>query len=157
MTFYRRDLPHLQRDFKADFVTFVTDRRWIFPCATRDVVLASCLHDHDEKIQLHAAVVMPDHVHLIFTPMINETEKYVYSLAEIMGGIKGASAHQINEILRRKGRSEHLEDRIQYVVENPLRLGLVKNWKEYRWLWAPLFDGRTNSGERCSPCPAEGG
>jgi REP element-mobilizing transposase RayT len=31
---------------------------------------------------------MPDHVHLIFTPVDSENHK-LYSLAEIMGGIKG--------------------------------------------------------------------
>jgi hypothetical protein len=31
MQFYRRNLPHLQRDFKPHFITFVTKFRWVLP------------------------------------------------------------------------------------------------------------------------------
>ena len=72
MTFYRRNLPHLQRDFKLHFVTFVTKNRWNLPEQARDIVLASARHDDTLHYDLHAAVVMPDHVHLILTPLINE-------------------------------------------------------------------------------------
>ena len=47
---------------------------------------------------------MPDHVHLIFTPLIDYEAMEVCSLAEIMDAIKGASAHKINHALQRKGR-----------------------------------------------------
>jgi len=50
----------------------------------RSIVLESCLHDNGTKLDLRVAVVMPDHVHMIFTPLINEPEMEVYSLAEIM-------------------------------------------------------------------------
>jgi REP element-mobilizing transposase RayT len=62
------------------------------------------VHDHGLKADVRAAVVMPDHVHLIFTPLINEKAREVYSLAEIMDAIKGASAHLINRLLVRSGR-----------------------------------------------------
>lgn len=39
MIFYRRNLPHLQRDNKPHFITFVTKKRWIMPDWARDVVL----------------------------------------------------------------------------------------------------------------------
>jgi len=99
--FYRRKLPHLQRDSKPHFITFVTDRRTILPECARDIVLASCLHDRDTRYDLHAAVVMPDHVHLILTPLNDMTRLQVWSLPEILDAIKGASAHMIN---RRSGR-----------------------------------------------------
>jgi len=34
-TFYRRDLPHLQRDSKPHFVTFGTHWRWQLPAEAR--------------------------------------------------------------------------------------------------------------------------
>ena len=86
--FYRRQLPHLQCDFKAHFVTFCTDQRWHLPCPVRSLVLGSCLHDNAQKFDLRVAVVMPDHVHLIFTPLINYEAMEVYSLAEIMDAIR---------------------------------------------------------------------
>jgi REP element-mobilizing transposase RayT len=150
--FYRRKLPHLQCDFKQHFVTFCTDHRWILPTQVRSTVLESCLHDNGNKFVLRVAVVMPDHVHLIFTPLINYAAIAIYSLGEIMGAIKGASAHRINKVVGRKGcvwqtesfdhvlrSSESLDAKILYVLENPVRKGLVREWSEYPWLWKKAF------------------
>ena len=45
---------------------------------------------------------MPDHIHLIFTPLYDGDS--LHSVAEIMQGIKGASAHKINHLLERTGQ-----------------------------------------------------
>ena len=150
--FYRRQLPHLQCDFKQHFVTFCTDHRWILPEPVRSLVLQSCLHDNGKKFDLRVAVVMPDHVHIIFTPMIHYEAMEVCSPAEIMDAIKGASAHRINKALGRKGTvwqaesfdhvlrsSENLDAKIQYVLENPVRRGLAKAWQDYPRLWKKTF------------------
>ena len=47
-TFYRRRLPHLQRDFKPHFVTFCTFQRGLLPETIRSILLNCCTHD-DEK------------------------------------------------------------------------------------------------------------
>ncbi len=146
--FYRRNLPHLQRDDKPHFLTFCTHQRWVLPETARDLVLRSCLYDNDTKIHLSAAVVMPDHVHMIFTPLTNELAGEVYSLGEIMDAIKGASAHKINRQLGRTGKvwqtesfdrvlrkSEKLDEKIQYILDNPVPKGLVLTSQQYRWLW----------------------
>jgi REP element-mobilizing transposase RayT len=97
---------------------------------------------------LQVIVVMPDHVHLIFTPLVNEQRMEVCSLSEIIDAIKGASAHKINKILGRKGKvwqtesfdhvlrcSESLDQKIEYLRQNPVRRGLVSNWEDYSWIW----------------------
>jgi len=150
--FYRRQLPHLQCDFKAHFVTFCTYQRWYLPDHVRPIVLESCTHDNRTKFDLQIAVVMQDHVHMIFTPLINYEGMEIWSLAKIMDAIKGASAHKINKALGRKGRvwqaesfdhvlrsSESLDAKIQYVLENPVRQNLVKGWSQYPWLWRKGF------------------
>ncbi len=76
----------------------------------------------------------------------------VYSLAEIMDAIKGASAHKVNKLLGCKGTvwqaesfdhvlrsSESLDAKIIYLLENPVRAGLVRDWVEYPWLWKKRF------------------
>jgi REP element-mobilizing transposase RayT len=91
---------------------------------------------------------MPDHAHLILTPMTDYVRQLVVSLSEIMKAIKGASAHAINRRLGRNGTvwqqesfdhvlrsAESLDGKIRYVLENPVRRGLVNDWNEYRWLW----------------------
>ncbi len=79
---------------------------------------------------------MPDHVHLIFTPLVREMA--TCSLAEITNAIKGAAAHKINQALQRKGRiwqsesfdhvirsSESLGQKIQPVPVRPPIRGLA--------------------------------
>lgn len=152
-TFYRRRLPHLQRDGKPHFVTFCTYQRWVLPEAARNTVLASCTHDDGVTIALQVVVVMPDHVHSIFTPLGNAEELEVYSLGRIMDAIKGASAHRVNRELGRTGRvwqtesfdrvlrrSEKLEEKVAYILDNPVRAGLVPRWQDYPWLWHRPFD-----------------
>jgi REP element-mobilizing transposase RayT len=53
------------------------------------------------KIELHAAVIMPNHVHLLFTALEGD-EGEPFSLAEIMKGIKGVSARRINQVSEEK-------------------------------------------------------
>src|SRR5579863_3920473 len=97
--FYRRNLPHLQRDDKPHFVTFCTYNRWVLSDEARSIVLEVCLRAHDWTIDLHTVVVMPDHVHMIYVPLINAARNEIFSLARIMRAIKGASAHRINHEL----------------------------------------------------------
>ena len=40
-------------------------------------------------INLRAVVVMPDHVHMIFTPLVDIEKSEVFSLARITKAIKG--------------------------------------------------------------------
>ena len=148
MAFYRRNLPHLQRDFKPHFITFVTKNRGVLPNWAREIVLGCCRHDAGSKYDLHVATVMPDHVHLILTPLIDDSRQLVVSLVEIMKAIKGASAHAINHRSQQRGpvwqeesfdrvlrSSEKLEEKIDYVLKNPVRGGLVTSWQDYPWLW----------------------
>ncbi len=91
---------------------------------------------------------MPDHVHLIVTPLYSGDT--LHSIAEITHGIKGASAHKINRLLNRSGqvwqresfdrvlrREESIRVKVEYMIQNPVRAGLVKAAAEYRWLWVP--------------------
>lgn len=144
---YSRRLPHLQTPGKTLFITFVTWKRQILPDVVRQLVLDCCLHDHGTKYELHAAVVMPDHVHLLLTPNADD-EGNTYSLREITGGIKGSSAHAVNRALGRRGRvwqaesfdhilrsDESTRSKADYITENPVRAGLVREAIDYRWSW----------------------
>ncbi|HET9838000.1 MAG TPA: transposase [Candidatus Angelobacter sp.] len=144
---YRRNLPHIELSGRDHFITFDTYLRWELPPAARDIVLKHCLHDNGTKMQLHVAVVMPDHVHMIFMPLENEKGE-TFSFEEIVGAIKGASVHSINKALKRSGtlwqdesfdhvirHAESLEQKIEYVRQNPVRRGLVAKPEDYPWLW----------------------
>src|SRR5919205_386796 len=94
---YRRNLPHIQKDFTPHFITFCTKTRWILPSPARDITLESCYHDHRVHYELYVAVVMADHVHLILTSLIYKHRGGIFSLIRIMQSIKGASARAINQ------------------------------------------------------------
>ncbi len=102
---------------------------------------------------IHGMVVMPDHVHLIFTPL-QDPEGNPYGLGEIMHSIKGASAKSINRALNRSGhvwqdesfdhilRSEEgIRSKVEYICQNPVRKGLVASEEDYPWLWREWVEG----------------
>jgi REP element-mobilizing transposase RayT len=123
------------------------------------MVLKHCLHDQGNKLHVHGIVVMPDHVHMIFTPL-KDDKGNPFSLAEIMSGIKEASAHSINKALSRRGHvwqdesfdhvlrsDESTHSKVLYICENPVRQGLVATEDEYPWLWREWVEGAENVGQ----------
>ena len=111
----------------------------------------TCIRANQWTLDLRAVVVMPDHVRIIFIPLVDIRKSEVFSLARITKAIKGTSAHLINHQLGVAGRvwqeesfarvlrvSEKLDEKIAYVLDNPMRRGLVQ---AYRWLWvAPALE-----------------
>ena len=89
--------------------------------------------------QLHAWVIMPNHVHLLFTPQV--------SVSKLLGSLKAASAKRANLLLHRTGQPfwqdesyDHLVRndaefwRIQrYIENNPVTVGLAVKPDEYAW------------------------
>ncbi|MBZ5533272.1 MAG: transposase [Acidobacteriia bacterium] len=146
-TYYRRNLPHIERDGAAYYVSFSTRREFVLPEEARTLIFDHCLFENGRKVHMHAFVVMPDHVHMLFTPLENDRGE-PFSIAEIMNGIKGASSHSVNKLLGRKGalwepesfdripRSDgDFEYRVLYIVQNPIAAGLAKGPDDYRWAW----------------------
>jgi len=139
---YRRHLPHLAKSDRTYFVTFATRDRFVLPPAARQMALDCCVHDNDVTYWLHTAIVMPDHVHMLFVPVDD------WTLDRILRRVKGVSARLINQHLQRKGPlwQDESFDRIlrsdedvtrkgEYIANNPVRKGLVATPAEYPWLW----------------------
>ncbi len=150
---YRRNLPHLQVPGKPQFITFVTWKRWRLPEEVRATVLRHCLHDHGAKYLLHAAVIMPDHVHVLLTPL-TDANGDTYGLAEILQAVKSTSARNINRALARNGRvwqdesfdrmlrsDESIRQKAEYICANPVRAGFVAHEDDYPWLWREWVEG----------------
>jgi len=144
---YRRRLPHYQKADRAIFVSFRRGVRAALPGSCRSVVLECCLSGNGSRFQLHAAVVMPEHVHLLMTPLRNARGD-VFCLQNILKGIKGASARSVNRLLGSSGpvwqeesfdhvirSDESLGQKIEYIRQNPVRRGLARTPEEYPWLW----------------------
>jgi REP element-mobilizing transposase RayT len=113
---YRRKPPHYQPAGRRLFITFRKNNQDPFPPQARDAVLQHCLHDHGKRYELHAAVVMPEHVHLLLTPLRDE-KGWPYGLPAILKSLKGTSARSVNRLLGssgpvgKKNRSTTFQDR----------------------------------------------
>jgi REP element-mobilizing transposase RayT len=144
---YHRRLPHYQKAGRAIFVTFRKLNREPFGANGRSVILQHCLHDDGKRYILHAAVVMPDHAHMLLTPTCDQ-EGWPYALPAILKLIKGVSARSVNKLLGKSGpvwqdesfdhvlrSDESFLEKLEYIRQNPVRAGLVTRAEDYRWLW----------------------
>src|SRR5258708_39024228 len=104
--------------------------------------METCLRGDGHRFELHALVVMPDHVHLALTPRWDEHG--TFNIPEIMQEIKSVSAHRISKETGHVGRvwqeessdraprrEEALLAKIQNMVNNPIRPGLARSAAEY--------------------------
>ncbi|MBI2267096.1 MAG: hypothetical protein HYU64_18370, partial [Armatimonadetes bacterium] len=106
----QRDLPHWQYPGAIFFVTFRTYQGILLSTESRSVVLNALKYWHGSKIHLFSAVVMPDHVHMLFqlsTDKHGHVEQasslHSEDLSKIMHSIKSYSANQINKVQNRSG------------------------------------------------------
>jgi len=145
---YRRRLPISKK--MAGHLGYIHNLPSLAPstCRDGDIVLVCCLKENRSKFDLHAAVIMPDHSHLIFASARRD-DSSAYSLPEIMRAIKGISARRINLLLQRTGSvwreefcdhvlrsNDSLAEKVDGdVCQNPVRAGLVGSEHEYKWLW----------------------
>jgi len=110
---------------------------------------------------LNAFVVMPNHVHLLATPIV--------ALAKLTRSLKGITSKRANAMLGLTGspfwqdesydhlvRNEREFDRIRnYIEQNPVRAGLVVEASEYRWSSAGGATGGSPADR--GVCPTVGG
>jgi REP element-mobilizing transposase RayT len=140
LIFKRRNLPHLQICGASYFVTFRSTI--VLSPAARDLVLAEIRTCEEKYIYLDAAIVMPDHVHLMFRLFRQQ------KLSQVLRLIKGRSARHTNQLLMRQGKfwmdesfdhvirnEAELEEKIEYMRQNPVKRGLVIQPEDYRWLF----------------------
>ena len=106
---------------------------------------------------LHAFVVMPNHVHLLAAPAV--------ALPKLTKSLKGITAKRANVMLSLTGSAfwqeesyDHLirherefEGIRNYIAENPVRAGLVKEAREYQWSSAGWASGKGDRGVACGP------
>ncbi len=143
----RRNLPHWESPGQTYFVTFNSTCGHL-PEAARQLAFDACLFWHGKRCTVHACVVMPDHVHMLLTPLQVPEGGACHSLSALLHSIKSYSANRINKLLRRRGpcwldeshdrivRNEReLYARWNYIRENPVTMGIVQIPEEYPFLY----------------------
>ena len=140
---------------------------WLKNPKVADLVADGLKHRDGRDYKLKAFCIMANHVHVVFTPLLSTNslkevkgsnplrfESIKPTLGAIMQSLKGYTARKANRILLRDGQfwesesydhevrnDEELARIIRYVLNNPVKAGLVKNWGEWKWNWvASGFD-----------------
>jgi RecG-like helicase/REP element-mobilizing transposase RayT len=175
--YHRRNLPHFERPWAKYVVTFATLNHRQLSGKARDIVLDSILRWKDQRYELYAACVMPDHVHMLIEPMVELADEkgdtVFFSLSTILHSIKSFTANRINKIdnvkkpvwetesFDRLIRSESdLHEKFYYITRNPWDAGVAGQGEDYRWVWYPgsyQAEGSTagcreqQAGSLCSP------
>jgi len=129
----RRKRPHWTLEGAIYFVTF-TLREGKFTEEEQGIIFDHIFEGNERFYDIFNFVVMPNHVHLLFT--LNEK----YTLSDVMKGMKGVSSRKINihrnasgtnwidesydRIVRNK---KELRNVLRYIERNPFKAGLVKD------------------------------
>jgi len=135
----RRHLPHWHLAGSVYFITFRLATGTLADLE-RTILVTHIRNGHRKSYDLIAAVIMPDHAHVLLRPN-DEVD-----LSRITKGIKGASARLINEHRCSTGSiwqeesfdhwirtDAELQGLIQYVENNPVKAGLVESKEDYPW------------------------
>ena len=160
------NLPHWQIGGSTYFVSFRCSRGSLPEPALRQV-MENIRYDEGRKFDLYLAVVMPDHVHMMIKP--KEIRPGIwYDLAEIMKGIKGVSARRINQMFGTEGEvwqnecfdhivrdEEEFQQKLQYMLNNPVKACLVKDPNEYEFFIQPTLVVRDRSVPPTSLTPKQ--
>lgn len=138
---------------------------WLIDERVAQIVADAIHYREGKSYALEAYSIMPNHVHLVITPneirqrdssphtfplgaRTGRRDSSPYILTSILENLKWYTALKSNEILRRSGqfwqhesydhviRNAHeLERVIRYVINNPVKAGLVKNWRDWKWTY----------------------
>ena len=143
--------------------------RWLAVESVADVVVEA-LHYRDGKVyDLAAFCIMPNHVHLICTPLPKEDGAY-HPLYRILQSLKRHTGRRANQILGRRGafwqaenydhvvRDEReLERIVEYVIYNPVKAGLTADGVSWAWTYVAGGDAaiaaRSGSSMRRTASP----
>jgi putative transposase len=143
-----RTLPHWQQPGSVYFLTWRCKQGEVLSPEERTITLESLQYWDGRKWTLYAAVIMPDHVHVLAQPLPLPQSGGFYDLAEIIHSVKSFSVHKINRLRGGRGSlwQDERFDRIvrdeaeflekwQYIMNNPVKQELVQRWEDYPWLY----------------------
>jgi REP element-mobilizing transposase RayT len=120
-----------------------------------ELVQGALRHFHDQRYYLSAWCVMPNHVHVVVTPIDG------WELSAILHSWKSFTANEANRILKRQGTLweresfdhlirtfDHFEAFVHYVENNPVEARLCRAPEDWPWSSAHL---RKNAAKMAAP------
>jgi len=138
----RSRLNEIYNEYFHEFDTLLDNYISDFDLTSNKIskILLEAMHYLDRKeYKLICYCIMPNHVHLI----IYKLQKPLFKIMQVL---KGFSAREISKILNRNGKFWHTESydniirsrnelhtKIQYVLNNPVKAGLVKTKEAWKY------------------------
>ena len=144
-----------------------TGPMWLQDERVSRLVAEKLWQDDGPNYRLDAYCIMSNHVHVVFTPNLNEVTlqeevtpqgiRFVSAeatLPQIMQALKGVTAREANLVLERRGAfweresyDHYVRDEaefyrvIKYTLNNPVKAQLVDHWRDWAGNYlAPRFD-----------------
>jgi REP element-mobilizing transposase RayT len=142
----KRRLPHWTLPGSTYYVSFHLSAGEL-TIKERQIVLEHVRSGNGRFYDLAAAVVMPNHVHLILKPLGQ------FDPSRILKGIKGVSARLLNQHRNANGQVwqeeswdrilrdvDEFDEKLQYMYDNPVKAGLAADTEAYDgWYFNPNF------------------
>jgi len=121
--------------------------RWLKVTAVAKIVKDAIHYRDGKEYDLLAYCIMPNHVHMVFRlETVGRRDSLPYRVSDILENLKWYTAKEANKVFGRKGgfwqhesydhvvRSpRELKRIIAYVLNNPVKAGLVKSWEAWKW------------------------
>ncbi len=148
-------------DYEEALEHGASGEKWLSDERIADLVADSIRYRDGKEYDLAAYCIMPNHVHLVvgtgeqdlFKPVGQIGNLSNKPLYKIMQSLKGYTAMKANQILHRSGafwqdesydhivrNEEDLERIVEYVSYNPVKAGLVKKWRDWKWTYSIFAD-----------------
>ncbi len=126
--------------------------KWLNDKRIASLVLESIKYRDGKVYHLYDFCVMPNHVHVVFKPILGQDGILPYSMTKIMHSLKRYTAREANKILKREGQfwqhesydhvvinEKELQRIINYVLNNPVKAGLVESWEDWEWSYCKFY------------------
>lgn len=157
-----KNIPHAKRN-EVERKHFMRFDDWLDSCSSgphwlkdekiAGIVAEKILDMSNTRYRLIAYCIMSTHVHMLIEPNTleragHQAKSAKYPVAEVLRLLKGSTARACNMEIERSGHFWHHESydhfvrdenelmrTIHYILNNPVKAGLVKEWKDWKFTY----------------------
>ena len=148
------DLQILRKRYFSKFDDLLhantTVPKWLSADPVAEAVREAIMFRNGSLFELHACTLMPNHVHMLFTPRTaGEGGPPLEFVSTMLTNLKRLTARKANQIIGSSGAfwetgsfdllvsdSRELSRINDFILQNPVRAGLVTEWHHWRWSYS---------------------
>ena len=127
---------------------------WLKDDEIASIVYNAILFYDADKYDVYCFCIMPNHVHMLFfmagvDKSITEVKNSYYIVTNSLQSLKKYTAGKANKVLTKTGEfwqhesydhvvrnKRELENIYNYILQNPVKAGLVNNWRDWKWTYS---------------------